>query len=101
MSKISYPNTSAYAMTPQSNFALGVYQHRTILPNSADKLWTIEPHFNHRPDLKAAELYGDSALYWVFMARNLNVIRDPLWGFKAGLVIYLPSPEYLKRTLKV
>ena len=101
MSKKSYPNTSAYSMTPQSNFALGVYRHRIITPSSQDVEWVIESHYNHRPDIKAAELYGDAGLYWVFMSRNLNVIRDPLWGFETGHTIWLPNAAHLKDTLKL
>lgn len=101
MTKINYPETSPYALTTQSNWAIGRYQHRRIPPASTDGYEPIPAEFNMRPDLMAAKLYGNAELYWVFMVRNLNVIRDPFWDFLAGVSIYIPTKETLKAALGI
>ena len=51
--------------------------------------------YKNRPDLLAADLYGDAALWWVFAARNPNVLKDPLFDFRPGVTIYIPTKETL------
>jgi hypothetical protein len=99
MAKVTYGLESPYALTPQSNWAIGNYVHRSIPAQGDDAEYTIPSEYNHRPDILADELYGNPELYWVFMVRNMNVIRDPLWGFEEGLTIYLPSKKSLKKNL--
>jgi len=96
MSKVTYPSSSPYALTPQSNWAIGLYKHRSIPESVDDVPYKVEQKYHNRPDLLAAELYGDAQYYWVFMIRNMNLMRDPLWDFVAGLEIYIPSRERLK-----
>lgn len=33
------------------------------------------------------------------MVRNMDVIRDPIWDFQAGIQIYVPSDTRLKQIL--
>ena len=101
MTKITYPNSSPYALTPQSNFSIGRYSHRKITASEDDVEFEIEAKYHHRPDLLAYELYGNSGLYWVFMLRNMNIIRDPLWGFEAGLTIYRPTNVRIQKLLNL
>lgn len=99
MARINYPSVSAYAATPQSNWFIGNYVHRKIPSNGADKLFTITPKYINRPDLLAYDLYGNPGYWWVFCARNPNVLRDPIWDFEAGKVIIIPSQSHLKASL--
>lgn len=101
MTKIVYPNTSPYALTPQSNWSIGLYVHRPIPETSDDTEYTIESKYQNRPDLLAYDLYGKSELYWVFMVRNMNVIRDAIWDFDTGVTIFLPSVDSLKKNLGI
>jgi hypothetical protein len=55
--------------------------------------------YENRPDLLAYDLYGNAALWWVFIARNPNVIEDPLLDFRAGVSIYIPKKETLVKDL--
>lgn len=101
MSKISYPRTSPYVDTPQASWYMGKYQHRTIPRGPNDSYEPIEQKYHQRPEKLAKDLYGTEALWWVFMARNLNVIRDPIWDFNAGTSIWIPKVSFLKSTLGI
>lgn len=96
MTKVNYSGTSPYALTPQSSWYLGNYVHRKIAPASDDTPLVLSADFTHRPDTLSNKLYGTPAYYWVFMARNLNVIRDPIWDFVPGIEIYVPSRDRLR-----
>lgn len=100
MTKVSYPKTSPYAVTPQSNRFVGRYVHRQIVSNTDDKLYLLEAKHENRPEVLSQELYGTPEYWWVFMARNMNLIRDPIWDFVAGTVIVVPSPAHLKSILR-
>ncbi len=97
--RISYPASSPYAATPQTADYIGRYVHRTVEPSDQDRYHTIKPGHNFRPDLLSHELYGTPAYWWVFCSRNLNVIRDPIWDFRTGIEIIVPSLTHLKATL--
>jgi hypothetical protein len=74
----------------------------SIRPVSAepdDVLYTIDAKFANRPDLLAYALYGDPALWWVFVQRNLDVLQDPIFDFVAGTKIYLPKGSSLRTVL--
>lgn len=72
---------------------------RPITPKSADVLYTIDKVYEHRPDLLAYDLYGSSALWWVFAQRNPNTIQDPIYDFKSGKSIYIPTKDQLTADL--
>lgn len=96
MAKVSYSKTSPYGSTPQSNRFIGRYVHRQIKPDSGDKLVTLDSRHEYRPDLLSQEQYGTPEYYWVFMCRNMNIIRDLIWDFTAGTVIVVPSISHIK-----
>lgn len=64
-----------------------------------DISFTINGTYQNRPDLLAFDLYGDSALWWVFRARNPNVLDDPIFDFQAGVTIMIPKKETLVSNL--
>lgn len=96
---INYPNTSPYAATPQSAAYIGLYRHRKISAAADDKVIVIEPKYDLRPDLLAYDLYGNPQYWWVFLVRNMDFIRDPVWDFRTGLEIVVPSQSHLRATL--
>lgn len=88
---VTYSKSSPYYRTElfRSKF-LDVMVPRTITKTANDVLYRIDKVYEYRPDLLASELYGDSKLWWVFAARNPNVLKDPLFDFVSGTLIYLP-----------
>jgi alpha-L-fucosidase len=73
--------------------------HRPIDKQIDDVSYTIDKIYQNRPDLLAFDLYGDSALWWVFRSRNPNVLDDPIFDFKAGVTIMIPKKTTLKSNL--
>lgn len=95
MAKINYPASSPYATTKQTDSYIGLYQHRAIRPHKDDKKITLNMKYQYRPDLLSNDLYGTPDYWWVFLVRNMNIIRDPIWDFEAGKTISFPSLEHL------
>lgn len=91
----SYKNSSPYAGTKNFGPFLDVLQYRPITKKPDDVTYQINNMYKYRPDVLAYDLYGDSALWWVFVARNPNVLKDPIFDFKPGVVIYIPKKETL------
>lgn len=97
-----YPTTSPYYNTDVTNKKfLDVMVNRPIPALGSDVFWTITHVYEFRPDLLAYDLYADSRLWWVFASRNPNRLKDPYFDFVAGVEIYLPKLDTLKRTLGI
>lgn len=60
---------------------------------SSDEIYQIEPAYDERPDLLAHKLYGSSRLWWVFAARNPDILKDPIRDFKHGELIIIPGEQ--------
>lgn len=88
-----YKNNSPYAGTSNFGQFLDVLSYRAITKKDSDVTYQIDTVYQYRPDMLAYDLYGDSALWWVFAVRNPNVITDPIFGFTAGTTIYIPTKE--------
>lgn len=97
----TYRKSSPYYATGVLNTYLDVLAYRPIKFQVDDATYTIEKHFEYRPDLLAFSLYDDASLWWVFQARNPNVITDPLGDFVAGTVIRIPKLADLKSQLGI
>ena len=101
MANVTYNKKSPYYKT--NTFGNGrfldllVYRPVSKLPD--DVTFTINSIYQYRPDLLASDLYGDSALWWVFKSRNPNVIDDPIFDFRAGVTIFLPQQNSLVSNL--
>ena len=95
-----YNATSPYGVTSfDAEDHLGYFKIRPIPSQSDDYLYTVEPQYNHRPDLLAYDLYDDPKLWWVFAQRNMDVIKDPIYDFEEGTEIYLPKGPQLRKLL--
>jgi hypothetical protein len=86
----TYTNTSPWYLTTTKQDYLDVLTIRPVSSEVNDYLYTIEPQYAYRPDLLAFDLYGEAALWWVFIQRNLDVLQDPILDFTAGTQIYIP-----------
>jgi hypothetical protein len=95
----SYNNTSPWYITPVTNNYLNILTIRPVPAEPDDVQYTIGAQYQFRPDLLAHDLYGDSALWWVFTQRNLDVLEDPVFDFKVGRKIFLPKQSSLTQLL--
>jgi len=95
-----YSKASPYFKTNTfANKYLDVLVNRPIEKQPDDVVYTIDKIYQFRPDLLAFDLYGDSALWWVFRARNPNAIDDPIFDFKSGVTIMIPKKTTLVSNL--
>ena len=97
----TYGSASPWATTSQNSLYLNLLDIRPVPAENDDYRYVIENQYRHRPDLLAYDLYGEVKLWWVFMQRNMNVIKDPIYDFVPGTVIYLPKKSNLEKFLGV
>lgn len=100
MARYNYPSASPYYDTPQLDWRLGRYVHRAIKPAVGDEYYTVASKYHNRPDRLAYDLYGSVEYFWVFMARNMNLIRDPIFDLKMGMTIVLPTHDTVLNATK-
>jgi hypothetical protein len=97
----TYTKSSPWLNTPTNNLYLELLEIRSVPAEADDFRYTIESHYKHRPDLLAYDLYGNPKLWWVFVQRNMSVIKDPIYDFEPGVTIYLPKKSNLQKFLGV
>ena len=98
MSAVYSPLSPWFTTQTKENY-LDVLSIRAVSAEPDDFLYTIESQYTHRPDLLAFDLYGEAALWWVFIQRNLDVLQDPIFDFVPGTRIYIPKSSSLKSVL--
>lgn len=96
-----YNKNSPWANTRQNNFYLDLLEIRPVPSEPDDFRYVIENQYRYRPDLLAFDVYGSAKLWWVFVQRNMSVIKDPIYDFEPGVVIYLPKKNNLQKFLGV
>jgi len=94
-----YNKLSPYINTPMNRGYLEILNFIDIPIELDDIQFNITSLYMHRPDLLAYDVYGDSQLWWVFAVRNKDVLRDPVYDFVPGQVIYLPKLETIKNAI--
>jgi hypothetical protein len=97
----NYAKASPWSDTRQNNFYLDLLEIRPVPAEADDFRYVIENQYRHRPDLLAYDVYGNAKLWWVFVQRNMSVIKDPIYDFEPGTVIYLPKKTNLAKFLGV
>jgi hypothetical protein len=60
---------------------------------------TISPKDHLKPFMLSYELYGTPAYWWIFSSRNMDVIRDPIYDFTSGTVIFAPTKDRINQIL--
>lgn len=100
MPRVNYSASSPYFSTPQTRWYLGPIALRTIPSDLTDEQIQIDAKYEFRPDLLSYDLYGTPAYWWVFMVRNMDLIRDPIWDMKSGMTIWAPSVNRINTLLK-
>jgi hypothetical protein len=81
------------------NGYLDVINFIDIPGQTNDVQFTITSLYMHRPDLLAYDIYRDSQLWWVFAVRNKEVLKDPIYDFVPGQVIFLPQLNSIRQSL--
>ena len=99
MAAANYSKTSPYVNTETFSFFLDAANIPSIPKDPSDVQYRIDNIYNHRPDLLAYDLYGDSSLWWVFSIRNPNILQDPIYDFLPGATIYIPKKDTLTTAL--
>jgi hypothetical protein len=94
-----YSNSSPWSNTSQNNLYLELLDIRPVPAEDDDYRYTIETQYKNRPDLLAYDLYGNPKLWWVFVQRNMSVLRDPIYDFSPGTTIYVPKRSNLEKFL--
>lgn len=97
----TYSNSSPWYNTAQNSLYLELLTVRPVPAEGDDFLYTIESQYTHRPDLLAFDLYGDPKLWWVFVQRNMDILKDPIYDFEPGISIYCPKKSNLLKYLGV
>lgn len=88
---VQYSKTSPYYKATIVNDRMEM-ANLPVIPKYADDVSVvINATYQYRPDLLSFDLYGTVAYWWVFAARNPNVIEDPVFGFKSGKRIFIPK----------
>lgn len=96
-----YNKNTPWANTAQNSLYLELLEIRPVPAEADDFLYSIESQYKHRPDLLAYDLYGDAKLWWVFVQRNTDVIKDPIYDFTPGTKIYCPKKRNLEEFLGI
>jgi hypothetical protein len=94
-----YSSTSPWYNTASNSLYLEMLEIRPVPSDVDDYVYTIEPQYRHRPDLLAYDLYGTSRLWWVFVQRNMDVLKDPIYDFEPGKKIKIPKQSNLNKYL--
>jgi len=97
----TYNATSPYYGTGTFSTFLDVWTPRSLPKAVDDTIYQIDAVYHRRPNLLAFDLYGDARLWWVFSIRNPNVLKDPIFDFSAGTIIYIPKKSAISAALGV
>ena len=76
---------------------LGYCLPTTIQPVSEDEIYTIPLKYDEQPWRLAKDRYGDERLYFIFCLANPTLINDPIFDFKAGIEIRIPSKTRINK----
>lgn len=95
----TYDQKSLYKDTPQDNARLGIFVPRRVPYTETDEVIIVTKSYEHRPDLLSYDIYDTTRYWWVFAARNPDVLKDPIYDLKAGIELFIPSKELIEGTL--
>ena len=97
-----YNSTSPYYSTPQVNQLvdyLDFWDAPNYVPSLADTPFVVTSKYQYRPDLLSYDIYGTTGYWWIFLLRNPDVLKDPVYDLRTGITIYLPAQSSLPHTV--
>lgn len=86
---MSYDSKSYLYNTNYNKFYLDVSKLDS-LKNARGAYVVVPPGCEHRIDLFSYSQYNSSRLWWVIALANADLIKDPIWDFKAGMTVIVP-----------
>ena len=89
--------SSPYYDTSTVLFYRNFLSFRELTPSDDDDLISITDRYIERPDMLSFDLYGTTRYWWVFMVRNMDIIKDPIFDMQAGTEIFVPKKDVLER----
>lgn len=93
-----YSQYSPYAKVGQT-WHLDYNLPMPILPSDSDVEYTIPAKYDERPDRLAKELFNNERLMYIFALCNPDILIDPIYDFKAGVVIKIPTIQRIQQYL--
>ena len=75
------------------NTVLDIMKKRYIFKDPYDEDYIIPQEFDERPDLCSYNHYGTAKYWWIYAARNPDILIDPIRDFSAGRTIKIPSED--------
>lgn len=94
-----YNRFSPYKNTTQQSWYLDQYDPIQIPVADDDDTYIIPQKYHQRPWMLAKDLYGNERMYYVFAITNMDLIKDPMYDFKAGMEIRIPSNATIQRIM--
>lgn len=95
----TFDSKSFYKKTDNDGFFLENYEPINLPYHSSDYYMVIPTEYDLKPGMLAYKLYGSAQLLWVFSVYNRDVITDPLFDFRAGIIIRVPTKDRLSTLL--
>lgn len=95
----TFDSRSFYKKTSNDGFFLGYYEPVYLPFHSTDYYMVIPTEYDLKPGMLAYKLYGNAQLMWIFSVYNRDVINDPLFDFRAGTIIRVPTKDRLSNIL--
>jgi len=93
-SKPIYNNRSFLKNTEYKNFYLDTSKLPPVSLTVGDQV-QVPPECENRIDLFSYQQYGSSRLWWVIALANADIIKDPTWDFKSGMIVFVPRDANL------
>lgn len=94
----TYSRYSPYRNVKQTWY-LDFYNPSPINPADDDEIFIITSVYHENPTKLAREKYGNERLWYIFTLANLDKILDPIYDFKSGLEIRVPSNNRVQKLL--
>tara|TARA_Y100001937_G_scaffold108512_1_gene152251 strand:+ start:710 stop:991 length:282 start_codon:yes stop_codon:yes gene_type:complete len=93
---MAYKQSSPYSNTPIRGDYLDIMDPKFIVEDPGDESYEIIPKYDQRPDLLSHHKYGTVDYWWVFSARNPDLLIDPIQDFRAGTIIRIPKLKNIR-----
>jgi hypothetical protein len=84
-----YDQKSFLKNTEFKNFHLSSSNLPTVSKTTGNWI-LVPPECEYRIDLFSYQQYKTSRLWWIIAMANADIIRDPTWDFKSGMVVFVP-----------
>lgn len=93
-----YSQYSPYSKVQQTWY-LGYNLPAPLYPADSDVPYTIPNQYDEQPWRLARDLYSNERMYYIFAVLNPDILVDPVYDFKAGLVIQVPTLQRVQNWL--